>query len=77
MPTSVKKMNVALYNASVHLIEASKYLSNVPEFDDQAAVLMFMAEGLVSVIQPEAPKMTRDNMDAILLEIAALAGDES
>lgn len=73
MPTTVKKMNAALYHASVHLLEASKYLSDVHEFEDQAATLMLMADYLVNIIQPETPKMTMQTMESIMGEIAKFA----
>ena len=77
MSSSLRKMNNALYKTSLHLIEASKYLSDVPEFEDQSALLIMMADALINVIQPETPKMTKENMESILDEIAAIAGDPS
>jgi hypothetical protein len=66
---SIKKMNKALYNASYHLLEAGKHLSNVSEFADEANKLFRMAEGLVEIIKPEPEKVTKEKMDDILSEI--------
>lgn len=74
MSTNTKTMNTALYNASVHLLEASNHLNGVPEFEDQAIVLLLMAEHLVNIIHPDVQKMTMDNMASIMSEIAAFAG---
>ena len=73
MVSNTKKMNIALYNATLDLVSASKHLSNIQEFADQAAVLLLMADALVHVIQPEIQKMTPDTMNSILQEIAAFA----
>lgn len=76
MPTNIKIMNLALYNASVHLAEASKHLMNVPEFSDQTAVLLLMADRLASIIQPDIQRMTFENMSSVLQEIAAFANKD-
>lgn len=66
---TIKQMNNALFNASQHLLEASKYLSNVEEFRDEAHKLLMMATGLSEIIQPEEEKISDDKMKSILDEI--------
>lgn len=66
---SIKKMNKALFNASYHLLEAGKHLSNVGEFADEANKLFLMAEEMSDIIKPEPQKVTDDKMKDILSEI--------
>jgi hypothetical protein len=69
MSTSIKQMNRALYNASVHLLEAGKYLSNVDEFRAEAEHLFKMAAGLSEIMQAEPEKVSEEAMINILDEI--------
>jgi hypothetical protein len=71
--TSISKMNKALYNASFHLMEASKYLSNVEEFREESLKLLSMSLEMVNIIKPEQEKVSKDKMLSILDEIM---GDE-
>ncbi len=68
--TSIRQMNQALYNASVLMLEASKHLSAVPEFQEEAAMVLVMANNMVNVIQPEVRKVSEDKMLSIMDEIA-------
>lgn len=74
--TSIKQMNVALYNASILLLEASKHMANVPEFRDEAAVLLLMAKKMSDIIQPEVRKVTEDRMLSIMDEISNFGGTQ-
>ncbi len=65
---SIKQINNSLYKASLHLVEAGKYLSDTG-FKEQATNVMVMADMIVSVIQPEKEKMSEERMDDILKEI--------
>ena len=69
MATTIKQMNKALYMASLHLMEASKYMSNVEEFRPEAHKLLTMADELAAIIQPEEEKVSEDKMMNILDEI--------
>lgn len=69
MATSIKKMNKALYNASFHMMEAGKFLSNVEEFRDDAHRILIMAEEMASIIKPEQEKVSNEKMLNILDEI--------
>jgi len=71
MATSLKKMNRALFEASIHLMEAGKHLSNVDEFGDEARQLLMMADELASIIKEEPEKVSEDKMKSILDEIMA------
>lgn len=62
-------MNKTLYTSAYHLNEAAKYLSNVPEFEDEAAKIFEMAYEMVSIIQPEVEKVSEAKMQSILDEI--------
>ena len=73
---SIKVMNKALYNASLHLMEASKHLSNVEEFMPEARRLMHMADSMASIIEPETPKIEEAKMRSILDEILKHGADE-
>lgn len=66
---SIRVMNRSLFNAAFHLKEASKHLSDVEEFRPEAIQLIKMANDLVSVIEPETPKVEEDKMRSILDEI--------
>lgn len=68
--TSIRQMNQALYNASVLMLEASKHLSSVPEFQEEAALVLVMANNMANVIQPEVRKVSEDKMLSIMDEIA-------
>lgn len=69
MPTNIKQMNIALYNASIHLINASKSLSDVPEFANESLMLITMAHKFAAIIKPETRKVTEDRMKSIMDEI--------
>jgi hypothetical protein len=69
MATSIKKMNKALFHASLHLMEAGKYLSNVEEFRDDAKRLLEMAEEMTEIMKPEPERVTDEKMLSVLDEI--------
>lgn len=69
MATTIKTMNKALYNASYHLLEAGKHLTNVQDFRPEAVRLFKLAELYVNIIQPEPEKITEQKMLSILDEI--------
>ena len=69
MATTIKTMNKSLYNASFHILEAGKYLSNVEDFRPEAARLFKLAELYANIIQPEPEKVTQEKMLSILDEI--------
>ncbi len=69
MATSIKKMNRALYNASFHLLEASRHLSNEESFREEAEFLANLAQDMSSIIQAEEEKVTEDKMMSVLDEI--------
>jgi hypothetical protein len=75
MSTSIKKMNKALFYASNHLLEASKHLSNVQEFQDESDKLLHMAAEMALIIQPEEEKVSDDRMMSILDEIMTMGKD--
>lgn len=76
MSTSVKQMNKALYRASFHLLEASKYLSNVEEFREDAFNIFQMSVEMASIIQPEPQKITDETMASVLNEILGIQIEE-
>ena len=69
MATTIKTMNKALYNASHHLLEAGRHLTNVEDFRPEATRLFKLAELYVNIIQPEPEKITEQKMLSILDEI--------
>jgi hypothetical protein len=69
MATSIKKMNKALYNASFHLLEASKHLSNEELFREESEFLANLAQDMASIIEQEEEKVTEDKMLSVLDEI--------
>lgn len=73
----LKKMNLALYNAAVHLMEAGKYMSNVPQepFQQQAAKFIQMADDLAAIIKPEPEKVSDEKMKSIMDEIMNFGED--
>lgn len=72
MATSIKKMNRALYNASYHLMEASKHLSNEDLFREEAEKLAEMAAEMASIIEAEPEKVSDERMGSILDEILSI-----
>ena len=72
MATSIKNMNRALYNASFHLLEASKHLSNEELFKEEAEFLANLADDMSDIIQAEPEKVTDDTMSSILDEILSI-----
>lgn len=73
MASNLRQMNRALYNASLHLFEASRFLGDMPEFEDEALVILAMAHNMVNIIQPEEQKVSEDKMQSILGEIIGFA----
>jgi len=69
MDKSIKKMNFALYNAALHLMEAGKFLTNVEDFRPEAVFLFKLSEDMMNIIQPEQEKVSKERMDSILDEI--------
>ena len=69
MANEIRDMNLALYNASMHLLEAGKYLSNIQKFREESILLLDMAKDMTDIIQPEIPKIDDERMDSILDEI--------
>jgi hypothetical protein len=69
MATSIKKMNRALYDASFHLLEASRHLSNEESFREEAEHLARLAADMASIIQEEPEKVTDEKMMSVLDEI--------
>jgi hypothetical protein len=69
MANEINRMNVSLYNASMSLMEAGKFLSNVEIFKEESIRLFIMAEEMLSIIQPETEKITEEKMNSILDEI--------
>lgn len=76
MANSIKKMNKALYGAAFHLNEAGKLLTNVEDFRPEAFRLFQMAEEMLSIIKPEAQKVTEEKMFSILDEIMEFSKEE-
>jgi hypothetical protein len=62
-------MNKALYNASFHLLEASKHLSNEELFREESEFLANLAQDMASIIEQEEEKVTEDKMLSVLDEI--------
>jgi hypothetical protein len=69
MPTSIKKMNNALYHASNHLLEASKFLTDIEEFREEGCKLLQMSLEMVNIIRIEPEKVSEEKMLSILDEI--------
>lgn len=65
----MKKMNKALYAASFHLLEASKYLGNIEEFRPAAKDLLERAQFLIEIIKVEEEKISEEKVNSILDEI--------
>jgi hypothetical protein len=69
MANEINRMNMSLYNASMSLMEAGKFLSNVDIFREESIRLLRMADEMLSIIQPEPEKITEEKMNSILDEI--------
>ena len=69
MAANIRQINRALYNASLHLFEASRYLGDMPEFEDEALIVLTMAHNMLHIIQPEEQKVSEEKMLGILGEI--------
>lgn len=70
-----EQMDQHMYNASVHIVAAAKYMAHVsPPFATQLANT---ALRLLNVIDAPTEKMDVETMDSIMAEILALgAGDK-
>lgn len=73
MAANIRQINRALYNASLHLFEASRFLGDLPEFQDEALVILTMAHNMVNIIVPEEQKVSEESMKNILSEIISFA----
>lgn len=73
MAANIRQINRALYNASLHLFEASRFLGDLPEFQDEALVVLTMAHNMVNIIVPEEQKVSEESMKTILSEIIGFA----
>jgi hypothetical protein len=69
MKSSIKNMNKSLYAAAAHMVEASKYLSNIEEFGEESNKIMLMAIEMADTIVPEPEKVKPQEMKDILSEI--------
>ena len=76
MANKLRKMNTALYNASLHLFEAGKQLAEVEEFGPDAMRLFKMADDMLNIIQPEEEKVTEEQMLSILGEIMNFSSEK-
>jgi hypothetical protein len=62
------EINKNLYKASIHMIEASKFMANVDK--NIAIQIMAMADKMLSIINPiEETKVSKEKIDSILDEI--------
>ncbi len=73
MAANIRQINRALYNASLHLFEASRFLGDLPEFQDEALVILTMAHNMANIIVPEEQKVSEESMKKILSEIIGFA----
>lgn len=73
MAANIRQINRALYNASLHLFEAGRFLGDLPEFQDEALVILTMAHNMVNIIVPEEQKVSEESMKNILSEIICFA----
>lgn len=64
---SKEQMDNRIYNASVHLFEAAKYMSDVNQ--EFAAGIIALADRLLSVLNVPEQKVSDERMDEILNEI--------
>mgnify|MGYP000128960039 CR=1 FL=1 len=69
IPDNINDVNRHLANASLNLIEAAKYLSNIPEFRDEALKISRLANALIEVIEPQKEKITDEKLDSVLEDI--------
>ena len=61
------EMNTNMYNASIHLVEAAKYLSDVDvSFAEQ---IMIIADRILSIIEAPPQKVSDDRMSELLTDI--------
>lgn len=74
---TLKKMNKSLYAASYHLLEASKYLSNVEAFRPAGIELLKKAEYLANIVEPDEHRISVEKMNSILDEILNFNTDEA
>jgi len=65
----IEEMNQSLYYASLHVLEAGKYMSNVDEFKPYANKLFLLSDQLAAIIQPEIQKISDEKVKSILDEI--------
>ena len=64
---SKEVLDQKLYNASLHLVEAAKYMSDVNK--DIALRFMLTADKMLSIIDAPEEKMSKEQMVDILNEI--------
>jgi|AJXC01.1.fsa_nt_gi predicted anti-sigma-YlaC factor YlaD len=62
-------VNIHLVNTAEHLIEASKHLSNCPEFEDEAKAIANMALTILNTIEVPEPKISDDKLNSVLEDI--------
>jgi len=64
---SKELMDNRIYNASVHLFEAAKYMSDVNK--EFAANILLIADRMLSILDVPEQKVSNERMDEILNEI--------
>ena len=67
MELTKNELNQKLFNASTHIIEASRYLSDVDK--NFALKLLSISDRILSIIEPEKEYITEEKMNEIINEI--------
>jgi hypothetical protein len=62
-------VNIHLVNTAEHLIEASKYLSNCPEFKEESKQIANMALTILNTIEVPEPKISDEKLNSVLDDI--------
>jgi|SaaInlV_150m_DNA_2_1039686.scaffolds.fasta_scaffold83869_1 hypothetical protein len=67
--TDINQINTRLLKTVTHLIDASKYLSDIPEFQEESYKIALLAKCFIDVVEPQKEKITEETINSILDEI--------
>lgn len=60
-------VNQSLYMASLHMLEASKYMKDFNQ--EKSDQFLMEASAILSIVRPEVEKVSEEKLDSILGEI--------
>lgn len=71
----LEEVNMNLVKVAEHLMEGARYLSNIPEYTEEAIKLGEQALGILDILEIPEPKITEERVQNVLDEIMGVQED--